>query len=90
MISKENSDHIKKCVYRWFAEHCLILLYKIVLFYVLGQEYQKSIEGVGGGITDAEYVYQSALASIKIIVWNLLDSRILTLWQDWFYRKKKL
>lgn len=32
------------------------------LFYVFGQEYQKSIE------TDAEYIYQSAQATAKIIL----------------------
>lgn len=41
------------------------------LFYVLGQGYPKSIETVGGEITDVEYVYQSAQATAKIIIWNL-------------------
>lgn len=68
VITKGNSDHIKKWIYRWLAEHCLISLYKIRLFYVLGQGYHKSIETVGGEITDAEYVYQSTQATGKIIV----------------------
>lgn len=55
---------------------------------MLGQGYQKSIQSVGWGTTDAEYVYQSAQGTLKIIVWNLLDGRILTVWQDWSYRKK--
>jgi len=67
-IIKGDSDHIKKWIYRWLAEHCLILLYKMRLFYVLGQGYQKSIETVGGEIRDAEYVYQSAQGTAKIIV----------------------
>lgn len=68
VITKGNSGHMKKWIYRWLAERCLILLYKMRLFYVLGQGYPKSIETVGGEITDAEYVYQSAQATAKIIV----------------------
>lgn len=62
VIIKGNSDHIKPWIYRWLAEHCLVLLYKIRLFYEFGQEYQKSIE------TDAEYIYPSAQATVKIIL----------------------
>lgn len=38
---------------------------------MLGQEYQKFIQTVGGEITNAEYVYQSAQATAKIIVKNV-------------------
>lgn len=68
VITKGDSDHIEKWIYRWLAGRCLILLYKTRLFYVLGQGYQKSIEAVGGEITDAEYVYPSDQATAKIIV----------------------
>lgn len=67
MTTKGVSDDKKKWIYTWLAEQCLIFLYKITLFYVLGQ-YQKSVQTMGGEITDAERVYQSAQVTAKITV----------------------